>query len=151
MHLFFWGGYMGEEEEKQRPALQEHYVFRAACRWCNPSVCPLKNIYAKTLKILTCVAFNELIVLYWSKNSCKSSHCFIKVLNLLWIAPFQNWRGEKAPQLITAGRRNQLSGTRSGCQRAAQRATLGTLLGRFGVTATNCWVKSDKIIQPLQF
>lgn len=134
MHLFFWGGYMGEEEEKQRPALQEHCVFRAACRWCNPSVCPLKNVYAKTLKILTCVAFNELVMLYWSENSCKSSHCFIKVLDLLWIAPFQNWRGEKAPQLITA-----------------QRATLGTFLGRSGVTATNCWVKSNKIIQPLQF
>lgn len=94
-HICFSEAGRPGRRRKQPPAFQEWYIFRKGCRWCNPLLYPLKNVYAKIFKIPTCMAFNELIMLYWSKNSCKSSHCFVKVLNLLWVSSFQNYRGKR--------------------------------------------------------
>lgn len=55
----------------------------------------LSRFLAQGSKPPTCMAFNELVMLHWPHNPCKSPHCFIKVLDLLGIPPFHYYRESK--------------------------------------------------------
>lgn len=54
-----------------------------------------KHTHTQGSKPPTCMAFNELVMLHWPHNPCKSPHCFIKVLDLLGIPPFHYYKESK--------------------------------------------------------